>query len=168
MLKIRVEQMTLSDLDEVLTIERASFTSPWSKKAFLHELLDNDIAITLVAKPAHKNMQNSEKDISQTIKSQGLDIVLGYACLWLIYDEVHITNLATHPGFRRMGIGNQLLDYIFQLCREKKIIKLTLEVRASNQPAIALYEKFGLRTVTRRKGYYSDTREDALVMGVDL
>jgi ribosomal-protein-alanine N-acetyltransferase len=117
--------MRAGDLDEVLAIERASFTMPWSRGAFLYEIEQNRVARCHVVR-------------------DGATIV-GYVCVWEIADEVHVTNIAIHPAHRRRGIARDLLAGLLA-------------------EAIALYESFNFRVTGRRRGYYYDTGEDALVM----
>jgi ribosomal-protein-alanine N-acetyltransferase len=88
--------------------------------------------------------------------------------MWRIADEGHITNLAVRPGFRRRGFARQLLQDLIDYARKNHIGSLTLEVRVSNLPAIRLYESFGFRVEGRRKNYYADNNEDALIMWLRL
>jgi ribosomal-protein-alanine N-acetyltransferase len=94
--------------------------------------------------------------------------VVGYLCLWEIGHEIHITNLAVHPSFRRQGIGRRLLAPVLEDGRRRGIALVLLEVRPTNAEALALYESLGFRVIGRRKGYYFDTGEDALVMEAAL
>lgn len=147
---LAIELLKQADLDEVLFIERASFTNPWSRRAFLHELRENSTAQLWVARPEPGGS------------------VAGYLCLWFIVDEVHITNLAVDPRQRRQGVARALVATVLGRCRAEGAGRAILEVRPSNHEAQRLYESFGFRTVGRRKGYYFDNGEDALVMEVDL
>jgi ribosomal-protein-alanine N-acetyltransferase len=96
------------------------------------------------------------------------DGVVGYVCVWEIADEVHVTNIAVHPAHRRRGIARGMLDLLLAESRARDLRLIVLEVRPSNQEAIALYESFGFRVTGRRRGYYYDTGEDALVMETRL
>jgi ribosomal-protein-alanine N-acetyltransferase len=96
------------------------------------------------------------------------DGVVGYVCLWEVADEMHVTNIAVHPRQRRRGIGRLLLGSILADGRARDVRVVVLEVRPSNTEAIGLYESFGFRVVGRRRGYYYDTGEDALVMETRL
>jgi [ribosomal protein S18]-alanine N-acetyltransferase len=139
-----VEPMRPEDLDEVLVIERASFSMPWSRGAFLYEIQQNRVA--------HCRVMREDASI------------VGYLCVWEIADEVHVTNLAVHPTRRRQGIARALLGGLLAEARARDLRLIVLEVRPSNREAIALYESFGFRVTGRRRGYYYDTGEDALVM----
>jgi ribosomal-protein-alanine N-acetyltransferase len=140
--------MRAGDLDEVLAIERASFTMPWSRGAFLYELEQNRVARCHVVRED--------------------DAIVGYLCLWEIADEIHVTNIAIHPDHRRRGIARELLAGLIAQARGRDIRMIVLEVRPSNHQAIALYESFNFRVTGRRRGYYYDTGEDALVMETRL
>ena len=140
--------MRPEDLDEVLGIERASFSMPWSRGAFLYEIQQNRVARCWVMRDEAR--------------------VVGYLCLWEVADEVHITNIAVRPECRRRGLARGLLGGILDDARQRGIKLVVLEVRPSNTEARTLYESFGFRVVGRRRGYYYDTGEDALVMEADL
>ena len=145
---VTLEPMTLEDLDDVLVIERASFQTPWSRAAFRYELTQNRVARCSVARRGRR--------------------LAGYLCLWEIGHEIHVTNLATHPDLRRRGIGRILLGAVLQDARGRGVDLAFLEVRPTNTEALGLYERFGFRVIGRRKGYYFDTGEDALVMEARL
>jgi ribosomal-protein-alanine N-acetyltransferase len=141
---IRVEPMALADIPAVLDIERLSFTSPWPPEAFTQELLHNRLARYTVARH--------------------LDTVVGFAGVWLMVDEAHITTFAVHPGWRRQGIGRRLLQSLLLAADELRAARMTLEVRVSNDAAQALYAAHGFAVAGRRERYYSDDGEDAYVM----
>jgi ribosomal-protein-alanine N-acetyltransferase len=146
---LALDRMRTEDLDEVLAIERASFTMPWSRGAFLYEMQQNRVARCWVARDDDTH-------------------VVGYLCLWEVADEVHITNVAVRPDVRRHGIARGLLRTVLDDARGRAFKIVVLEVRPSNHHALALYESFGFRVVGRRRGYYYDTGEDALVMEIAL
>ena len=148
MASLSLDRMRSRDLEEVVAIERASFTLPWSRGAFLYEMEQNRVARCLVVR------QDSR--------------VVGYVCLWEIGDEVHVTNIAVHPDHRQCGIGRTLMSTILDDARTRRLRVAGLEVRPSNREALPLYESFGFKVVGRRKGYYYDTGEDALVMELNL
>ena len=143
-----ISPMRPEDLDEVVAIERASFGMPWSRGAFLYEIEQNRVARCWVLREG--------------------DTVVAYLCLWEIGDELHVTNIAVHPSLRRRGLARQLLRAILEDGRTRRLRAVTLEVRPTNDEARTLYESFGFRVVGRRKGYYYDTGEDALIMESDL
>jgi ribosomal-protein-alanine N-acetyltransferase len=145
---LTLEPMTLEDLDDVLVIERASFQTPWSRGAFRYELTQNRVARCSVARWRGR--------------------LVGYLCLWEIGHEIHVTNLATHPDVRRHGVARVLLGGVLDDARGRAVTLAFLEVRPTNTEALGLYERFGFRVIGRRKGYYFDTGEDALVMEARL
>lgn len=144
MATLSIERMRPDDLDDVLAIERASFSMPWSRGAFLYEIEQNRVARCYVMREAER--------------------LVGYICVWEVADEMHITNIAVHPAARRRGIGRGLLGSVLDDARRRSMRLVVLEVRPSNVEARALYETFGFQVVGRRRGYYYDTGEDALVM----
>ncbi len=136
--------MTLADLPAVQAIERESFTTPWPPHAYRTELETNRLAHYIVAR--------SDRE------------VIGFAGMWLMVDEAHITTFAVRSDWRRQGVGERLLLALIDLARARGAHEATLEVRPSNTPARRLYEKYGFRPVGIRPRYYSDNNEDALIM----
>ncbi len=157
-LSIKIVPMMPEDLPQVLAIEVASFSLPWTREMFEGEL-GMGISRNLVAK--------APSPIS-VATCQEPEIVAGYICTWLIKGELHINNIAVVPAFRRKGIGRQLLQAALDMARKEGLHRAVLEVRASNLSAQRLYEGFGFRVVGIRKGYYSMPREDALIMRLDF
>jgi len=147
--QIKIREMTERDLDEVMQIERLSFSTPWSRRLFEREL-SWPFAKTFVALEAPQNL------------------IVGYLCFWLMSRETHILNLAVHPERRRRGIGTRLLQYGLNYCREKGTQEITLEVRRSNYKAISLYRNFQFQPQGIRPRYYSDSGEDAVIMSLRL
>ena len=141
---IVIEDMRIEDIAAVQEVERASFPIPWPVNAFRHELTQNKNARYIVAREG--------------------DRIVGYAGLWLMVDEAHITTFAVHPDLRRRRIGERLLVRIFEMAQALDAEWLTLEVRASNLAAQKLYEKYGFRPAGIRRRYYSDNNEDAIIM----
>jgi ribosomal-protein-alanine N-acetyltransferase len=145
--RLRIEEMRLDDIAEVQAIERASFATPWPPQAYRSELETNRLASYLVARIAGG--------------------IVGYAGIWLMVDEAHITTFAVHPGWRRRRIGERLLLTVLDVAIDRGAREATLEVRLSNLPARRLYEKYGFRPVGLRPRYYTDDNEDALIMTTD-
>ena len=144
-MEIKIQRMQKSDVDNVINIEeRAYGEHHWSKESFLNEL-SNDLARYYAAFDTDGNL-------------------VGYAGCWQILEEVHITNIAVSPDFRRKKIGERLLRKIIDDCYANKAKYITLEVRVSNNAAIKLYEKYGFKSLGTRKGYYQNNNEDALIM----
>ena len=143
-LHVRIVPMTADHLDEVAELERICFSTPWSRN-MLAEELDNALSAFLVA------LDESGK-------------VVGYAGLQVVLDEGYITNVAVRPECRRQGIAGKLLQVFLDFAQGYHLAFLTLEVRASNYDAIALYGSRGFRSVGRRKNYYEHPKEDAIIM----
>ena len=145
---VRIVPMNADHLDEVAELERICFSVPWSRK-MLAEELDNLLSAFLVA------LDDS-------------DNVVGYAGLQVVLDEGYITNVAVRPECRRQGIAGKLLQVFLDFAKGNQLAFLTLEVRASNYDAIALYGSRGFRSVGRRKNYYEHPREDAIIMTLEF
>ena len=143
-LHVRIVPMTADHLDEVAELERICFSTPWSRN-MLAEELDNALSAFLVA------LDESGK-------------VVGDAGLQVVLDEGYITNVAVRPECRRQGIAGKLLQVFLDFAQGNHLAFLTLEVRASNYDAIALYGSRGFRSVGRRKNYYEHPKEDAIIM----
>lgn len=144
MADVIIRQATLKDVEDIYEIEKLCFPDPWSIDALTYELEENPRAFYIVA----------------DLDGQ----VVGYAGLWWIEDEGHITNVAVKPGYRNRRIGEGIISILIDFTSKEGIKHHTLEVRRSNDPAISLYEKFGFRTEGIRKRYYRNNGEDALIM----
>jgi len=144
---LRVAAMTFDDLPQVHAIERASFSVPWPDDAYRNELTTNRLASYVVA------------------RADGA--VVGFAGLWVMVDEAHVTTFAVDPRWRGRGVGQRLLIALLDIAVARRAREATLEVRLSNMPARRLYEKYGFRPVGLRPRYYSDNSEDALIMTTD-
>lgn len=147
---IFIRRMESADLDEVLEIDRHSFSTPWSRRSFDFEIR-NPLAYCWVA------FEHG---------AGGKEKVVGTLVAWLILDEIHIGSLAVHPDFRQQGIGSRLIVNGFRALIAKGARTATLEVRASNHTAQALYHRFGFSVVGVRPSYYKDNGEDAILMRV--
>jgi ribosomal-protein-alanine N-acetyltransferase len=143
-LHVRIVPMNADHLDEVAELERVCFSVPWSRN-MLAEELDNALSAFLVA------LDDGGK-------------VAGYAGLQVILDEGYITNIAVRPDCRRQGVAGKLLQVFLDFAQGNHLAFLTLEVRASNYDAIALYGSRGFRSAGRRKNYYEHPKEDAIIM----
>lgn len=146
---IEIGEMTREDLDEVLQIEGVSFPTPWSRALFEREL-----ATGFARSRAAREIPGGK--------------VLGYACYWLVDSEAHLLNLAVHPEYRNGGIGTLLLRRLIDDCTKEGVRLVTLEVRRSNYRAFSLYRNFHFAPRGIRRRYYTDTGEDAVIMGLVL
>lgn len=141
-------KMELDDIAQIVAIEEASFSTPWTADAFHSELTMNEHAHYVVL----------EKD----------GRVIGYCGLWIIIDESHITNIAILPEYRGQKLGDALLKEVISEAKTLGVKTMTLEVRVSNEVAKQLYRKYGFQNGGIRKRYYADNQEDGLVMWVNI
>ena len=146
-MNLSVRRMTLEDIQAVVDLDQISFSLPWPERSFRFELTDNPASRCWVA----------EADAR----------VVGMVVAWLFVDEAHIATIATHPDYRRQGIARKLLTYTLQSAIREGARSSFLEVRASNLPAQEMYRKFGYVEVGRRKRYYRDNDEDAILMNLE-
>ena len=138
-----IEMMNATHVAQIARLERICFSDPWSERSIASEL-DNKLAFWLVAVEG--------------------ETVAGYIGSQTVMDETDMMNVAVHPDFRRKGIAESLINTLVDQLKSMGSHCLTLEVRASNVPAIALYEKLGFSEIGRRKNYYRNPREDALIL----
>lgn len=158
-----VGPMTLADLDEVMAIERVSFASPWSARAYRYEITQNKHSTILVVRPA-SHPPGSLARLLRRLHVTSPGPVLGYAGFWLMVDEAHVCTIAVHPRWRGQGLGELLLLSLLERGDEQGACLATLEVRASNHVAQELYRKYEFTVVSVRRRYYSDNDEDAYIM----
>lgn len=139
-----IRNMTTQDIAAVLQIEHQCFSVPWTEEAFRMEVENNKLARYVVAE----------------LDGQ----VVGYGGMWMIMDEAHVTNIALHPDVRGRGYGNRIVAAMIDMAKQEGIIRMTLEVRKSNEVAQNLYKKFGFKACGIRPKYYQDNHEDAVIM----
>jgi ribosomal-protein-alanine N-acetyltransferase len=158
-LPYQVVRMCADDIEKMMHIERKAFPSPWPASAYHYELTQNDLSTYLVLKlcqvpPPGRRLR---QDPSQ-------QPILAYGGFWLIVDEAHISTIATHPDWRGRGLGEMMLVALIEVAMLRGAVEATLEARVSNVVAQGLYRKYAFAVVGRRKGYYRDKNEDALIM----
>jgi [ribosomal protein S18]-alanine N-acetyltransferase len=146
-MNMTIRKMTLEDINQVLAIDEASFSLPWPARSFHFEVTNNPASRSWVAE----------------IEGQ----VVGMVVAWMIVDEIHIATIATHNDFRRQGIAEKLLIHTLKSAKEEGALTSFLEVRESNRFARQMYNKFGYVEVGRRRHYYKDNNEDAILMSLD-
>lgn len=149
---IRIRPMRESDLDQVNSIDKVSFSLPWPDKAFRYELIKN---------------KNSSLWVAEATCIDHTPIIVGMIVVWFIVDEAHIATLAVHPEYRNHGIANTLVQVALINAQQKGASSATLEVRASNQIAQHLYHSLGFVSVGRRRRYYKNNNEDAIIMTLE-
>lgn len=142
-MNLTLNYMEEKDIPGVLKVSTLSLKESWSIDSFTKEL-SNPLAKYIVAKFD--------------------DTVVGFAGVWTILDEGHITNIAVHPNYRKQKIGSKLVKSLLDYCHSCNCNALTLEVRESNLPAQGLYKKYGFKEEGIRKNYYSDNKENAIIM----
>jgi len=145
---ITIDRMMREDIEQVLAIERVSFTVPWSRNLFLSEFRNTRVSLMLVARPPEGG-------------------IIGYIVCWVVADELHILDLATEPFWRRRGIARMLVLAAVREGAERGASRAFLEVRASNTAALLLYEGLGFNRTLVREGYYDMPVEDAVVMSLE-
>lgn len=143
-----IRDATIEDIDFIYEVEKNSFQTPWSKESFENEINNNKFAYYYVLELDNK--------------------ILGYAGMWVILDEAHITNIAIAPFARGKKLGEALLCHLVEKAKLYGAEKMTLEVRSSNYIAQGLYEKLNFKKTGIRKNYYADSVEDAVIMWVNI
>ena len=146
---IELRRLTIADLGDIERIERSAYPTPWSRSMFAGEL----------AKPSSISLGAVDADAEFAL--------VGYLIISRYVDAWHVMNVAVDPPYRRRGVATTMLEELFRLTIDDGRRGYTLEVRVSNASAIALYEQLGFNATGIRRGYYTDNREDALVMWKD-
>ena len=143
---LKIQSLTTDNLTELLELDKACFDGLWTMQGYLRELESPNSHFLGLFSP----FNHSE--------------LLGMGCFWSILEEAHITILAVHPQYHGQGLGTALLYAILRSASDLGLERATLEVRDSNHVAISLYQKFGFKTAGKRRGYYKDNNEDALIL----
>lgn len=186
-MRYKMRPMRTEDVDEVVQIEHQSFSLSWPASAYRREIRDNRLASYMVVESADAaSLRATEEQarpaagdsLTETVRrllrpllgsdendsAGAAPRILGYAGLWLMVDEAHITTIAVRPEFRGRGLGELLIVGMFEKAMEIGARWVTLEVRVSNSIAQNLYHKYTFHAEGIRKGYYSDNNEDAVIM----
>lgn len=185
-MRYAIERMTMSDVPRVVEIERLAYPSTWPPSAYRKELQDNRWAHYIVLRDKQLSQESVSVPMSEpekprrffplsflpgrtatTAPSPDLASIVGFAGLWLMVDEAHVTTIAMHPNYRRRGLGELMLASLVDIAYEIGARWVTLEVRVTNYNAQNLYRKYGFREAGLRHRYYSDNQEDALIMWTD-
>ena len=147
---IQIIPAMLADLPDLLRLEEACFSAPWTRKMLEAELTGNQFAHFLVARDAARG-----------------GAIVGSLCFWIVFEEVRLMNLAVAEDMRRRGIGAALVGSALHTGLTQAATRAVLEVRASNRAALALYQRFGFVQVSTRPTYYSNPIEDAVLMEME-
>lgn len=142
-LSLQFREMVPDDAEAVAAIERETFPTPWSRESFWREAANENTCYRLALAG---------------------DAVIGFAGAWLSFGDAQVTNIAIREAYRGKGVGTALMADLIEACKARGCTAMTLEVRPSNAPALALYHRYGFKEAGRRKGYYQDNHEDALIM----
>ncbi|MEH1867285.1 MAG: ribosomal protein S18-alanine N-acetyltransferase [Nostoc sp.] len=146
LLDLEIKLLTTDNLSAILELDQVCFGGLWTLDGYKREL------------------DSPNSDLLGLFSPFSNVSLLGMGCFWSILEEAHITILAVHPQYHRQGLGAALLYSLLKTACDRKMERATLEVRASNLAAISLYQKFGFKTAGRRRGYYQDNGEDALIL----
>lgn len=174
-----VSRMTLADIPRVIEIEKLAYPSTWPASSYRKELQDNPLAHYIVVRDTRMPVEVSADGPSDSGRrpfplsllarpsaqlSPDIANIVGFAGLWLMVDEAHITTIATHPQYRQRGLGELLLSSLIDIAYDIGARQVTLEARVSNSVAQNLYRKYGFHEAGIRRRYYSDNDEDAVIM----
>lgn len=183
-----IRPMQTVDINQVTEVDREAFPTQWPPPNFKNDLRNsvvrylvaceqgnNPYRQTEVSKPKAglslqkvllkiRRLFDKEHSFDQEMDAQTAQVILGYASMWLMVDEAHLTSIAVRETYRRQGVGELLLIFIIDMSLQVNAQVVTLEVRESNLAAQALYEKYGFARVGMRRGYYSEDGEDAIIM----
>jgi len=176
-----IEKMTLAQLPRIVEIEKRAYpTSQWPSSAYQRELQDNQWAHYIIVRDTAITASRSTGEVEAvsrrsfpfslfsqsrpSVAESTLTSIVGFAGLWLMIDEAHITTIATDTFVRRRGLGELLLVHLIDISYEIGARWVTLEVRVGNEAAKALYRKYGFSIVSTRPRYYTDNDEDAYIM----
>ena len=144
-----IQALVPADIDALMEIERLSFKSPWSRQVFEEEIARSWAYVDV-------------------LRSTATGVLVGFCNYWLVADEVHVLNVASHPQERRQGHASRLMAHVIEYARRAACRLVTLEVRRSNEAALRLYQRFAFKSVGVRPNYYVDDNEDAVVMVLEL
>ena len=184
-MRYAVERMTMADIPRIVEIERLAYTTPWPPSAYRKELEENQHAHYIVVRDTFLKTVTEAPPTTQPVQprrpfpisllagrppyrqSPHQASIIGFAGLWLMMDEAHITTIAIHPEYRGRGLGELQLSTLIGIAYDIGAQRVTLEVRVSNLIAQNLYRKYGFMVVGTRRRYYSDNNEDAYIMTTD-
>lgn len=171
--------MRQEDVPEVSRVERLCFTNPWPQSAYRRELRKPSSNYYVVLRERRDSAQPSEQTEDaddrpwharilpfprREEREMDSDPIIGFAGMWIVFDEAHVTTIGVHPGYRGHGLGELILAHLFVAAIKRGAEMVTLEVRVSNESAQSLYRKYGFTNQGLRRHYYSDNGEDAYIM----
>ncbi|MFB8790947.1 MAG: ribosomal protein S18-alanine N-acetyltransferase [Potamolinea sp.] len=174
---LEIKPLTAEKLNAVVELDHLCFGGLWTRPGYEREIESpSSNLLVLEAHPASREAQDQSQSSavltqnSVTVTADGEtastppNFLVGLGCFWSIVEEAHITILAVHPDYQRQGLGQLLLYALLRDAKRRQLEWATLEVKPSNQAALSLYQKFGFQEAGRRRRYYQDTGEDALIL----
>lgn len=180
MISLELKPLTRENLSAAVELDKLCFGGLWTKSGYERELdspssqllvLEICLGIEDKLRSSGINQQEIESELTCQRSSASMPpspstthYLIGLGCFWSIVEEAHITIVAIHPNYQRQGLGKLLLSALLKNAIRQNLERATLEVKPSNQAAVSLYEKFGFTEAGRRRGYYQDTGEDALIL----
>jgi ribosomal-protein-alanine N-acetyltransferase len=160
--QLALELMREGDIATVQEIEREIFATPWPRNAYYRELASRSSAHYVILR------QDGVVETPEGFRGSELDpSIIGYGGMWRMYDEAHVTTIGVRRDLQHRGYGRALFAGLVQAAYDMGAKWVTLEVRTTNENAMRMYEAFGFKVIGRRKGYYTDNGEDAIVMWSD-
>ncbi len=172
---LELKPLTKEQLSAAVELDQLCFGGLWTRSGYEREL-DSSSSQLLVLQARQAPSESESRSRSSEVSTQNSvwadfqttpsaqNPLVGLGCYWSILEEAHITILAVHPDYQRQGLGQLLLYALLWDAKRRRLEWATLEVKPSNQTALAIYQKFGFTEVGRRRGYYKDTGEDALIL----
>lgn len=172
---LELKPLTAKQLDAVVELDQLCFGGLWTRSGYERELDSPSSQLLILESRADSKNSGFPSESSEIITQNSLatncpivptcqNVLVGLGCVWSILEEAHITILAVHPKYQGQGLGQLLLYALLRDAKRCQLEWATLEVKPSNQPALSLYQKFGFKEAGRRRGYYKDTGEDALIL----
>ena len=163
--RLSIQPISPPVLPAVLELDNLCFGKLWTLEAYQREIdsPNSELLGLFIEDIQDERDRETNRENTADCRLPTADL-LAMGCFWAILDEAHITLLAVHPNYQGRGLGQAMLWGLMQAARDRALSRATLEVRASNQPAISLYSKFGFQLAGRRRRYYKDTNEDALIL----
>lgn len=149
-LKLQLKPLSSNQLEQAVALDQLCFGGLWTLEGYQREIANPNSTLLILTIPNAESFDQEQ--------------IIGLGCYWAILEEAHITMLAVHPDFQGQGLGKLLIYHLLESAYQRQLERATLEVKATNEVALGLYTKFGFKIAGRRKGYYQDTGEDALIL----
>jgi [ribosomal protein S18]-alanine N-acetyltransferase len=166
LIELKLQPPQPEHINRLIELDKLCLGGLWSKEGYQRELASPNSCLLVLSIPSEAQPKNERaSSASDSLPQVAIaEQIIGCGCFWAILEEAHITLLMIHPNYQGQGLGQFLLSGLLENAQKQKLERATLEVRVSNEVAISLYKKFGFRVAGRRRGYYQQTGEDALVL----